>query len=116
MALCRQVIDLVGLHLLQDPGQAAAIGQIAVMENEVPILHMWILVQVVNAIGIEQRRTPLDAVHLVTLLQEELSQIGSILPGHTSNKSLLHFSSKPAFWTPCTRDSNSCSNRPMMTS
>jgi hypothetical protein len=54
MALGRQVIDLVGLDLLHDAYQAAAVGQIAVMQDEIPILDMRVLVQVIDAIGIEQ--------------------------------------------------------------
>ena len=37
VALRRQVVDLVRLHLLDDPDQAGRIGQVAVMQDEAPV-------------------------------------------------------------------------------
>jgi hypothetical protein len=53
MALCGQVIDLVRLHLLNDPNQVRRIRQISVVQLETNVFLVRILVQVIDAIGIE---------------------------------------------------------------
>jgi hypothetical protein len=47
-----------------------------------------ILVQVVDAVGVEQRGAPLDAVHLVALVEQELGQIGAVLAGDAGDPEL----------------------------
>ena len=54
MGLRAQVVDLVGLHLLQDAGQVRAVGQITVVQIEVAVIGMRILIDVVDALGVEQ--------------------------------------------------------------
>jgi hypothetical protein len=58
-----KVVDFVGLYLLNDADQARRIGHVAVMQDEVALGDMRILVQVVDAVRVEQRRTALDAVN-----------------------------------------------------
>jgi hypothetical protein len=48
-----QVVDLVGLHLLHDAQQVGAVGQVAVVQLEAGAVDMRILVQVVDAVGVE---------------------------------------------------------------
>ena len=50
---------------------------------------MGILVEVVNPAGVEATGTALDAVYLITLLQQELSQIAAVLAGDACNEGLL---------------------------
>ena len=57
------------------------------MQDEVAVVDVRILVQVVDAVGVEQRRAALDAVHLVALLEQELGQVGAILAGHARDQS-----------------------------
>ena len=40
-----------------------------------------VLLEVVDALGVEERAAPLDAVHDVALLEQEFGQIGPILAG-----------------------------------
>ena len=68
MALCAEVIDFIGLCFLHDANEVARVAQVAIVQLEVGMLHMWILVDVVHALGVEQRRTALDAVNNVALL------------------------------------------------
>ena len=68
------------------------IGQVAVMQDEAPVALVRILVEVVDAVGVEQRGAALDAVDLVALLEQELGEIGAILAGDAGNKSFLHAS------------------------
>jgi hypothetical protein len=62
-----QVVDLVGLHLLHDAHQVGAVRQVTVVQLEAPVVDVRVLVEVVDAVGVEQRRAALDAVHLVAL-------------------------------------------------
>ncbi len=70
MGLGAQVINLVGLHILEYPRQVGRIGQIAVMEDETLIPRMRVFVDMVDPLRVELRRTALDAVHFVSLFKE----------------------------------------------
>ena len=87
MALGAEVIDLIGLHLLDDPDQVGAVGEVSVVENKSRIAFMWILIEVINPAGVEAASPPLDAMHLVTLIQQEFRQIAAILTGDASDQS-----------------------------
>ena len=50
---------------------------------------MGILVDAVDAGGIEERGTTLDPMNLVSLGQQERSEIGTVLPGNTCDKRFL---------------------------
>ena len=54
LAVYSEVVDLVRLHLLDNADQVGGIGQVAVMEDEVAMLHVWILVEMIDPVGIEQ--------------------------------------------------------------
>ena len=84
MALRRQIVYFVRLHLLQYPDKIRCIGHISVMENESFVLLMGILVQVVDPIGVKQGTASFDPVDHIPLVQEKFRQIRPILPGNTS--------------------------------
>ena len=86
MALRAQVVDLVRLHLVNDAGEVGRIGEIAVMEHELLLRHVRILVDVVHPLGVEQRRAPLDAMHLVPLFQQQFGQVRPVLTGHAGDQ------------------------------
>jgi hypothetical protein len=86
VGLGRQVVDLVGLHFLNDAHQAGGVGQVAVMQHEVAVVDVRILVQVVDAVGVEQAGAAFDAMHLVALFEQELRQIGTVLAGHARDQ------------------------------
>jgi|APEBP8051072433_1049376.scaffolds.fasta_scaffold00708_14 hypothetical protein len=44
------------------------------------------LIQMVDAVGVEQRRAPLDAVHDVALPQQELGEVGAVLAGEAGDE------------------------------
>jgi hypothetical protein len=50
-----EVVDGVGLHLLDDADQAAGIGEVAVVPDELAVRLLRILVDVVDAVGVEER-------------------------------------------------------------
>ena len=43
------------------------VGQVAVVQDEALVVDVRILVEVVDAVGVEERGAALDAVHLVAL-------------------------------------------------
>ncbi len=53
MGLGTQVVDFVGFNLLDDANQAHRVGEVSVVKNKLSIGFVWVLVEVVNAIGIE---------------------------------------------------------------
>ena len=89
VALRRQVVDLVGLHLLDDADEIGRIGQIAIMQLEPHVLLVRILVQMIDAIGIEGRGAALDAMHRVALRQQQFGKVGAILAGDARDQSRL---------------------------
>ena len=82
MALRRQVVDLVRLYLLDYADQVGGVGQISIVEDEILVCYMGILIEVIDAIGIEQRGAPFDTVHDVVFAEQKLRQIGAILAGY----------------------------------
>ena len=54
MGLCAQVIDLVGLHFGNDPRQVGAVGQITVVQLKAGIVCVRILIDVIDALGVER--------------------------------------------------------------
>jgi len=85
MALRREIVNFVGLYGLHDPDQAARIGHVTVVQDELPAPHVRVLVQVIDSIRVEERGAALDAVDLVAFPQEELGEVGAILAGDARN-------------------------------
>ena len=52
MALGAQVVDLIGLHLLDDPDQVGAVGEVAVVEHQARIALVRVLVEVIDPGGV----------------------------------------------------------------
>ena len=92
VALGAEVVDFVGLHLLDDADQAGGIGQVAVVEDEIAVIGVRILVDVVNALGVEGGCPTFDAVDFVALCQQKFGEVGTVLAGDASDKCffLLH--------------------------
>lgn len=81
-----EVVDLVRLHLLDDAHQRGRVGQVTVVQDELAVIDVRVFVQVVDAVGIEERSAALDAVHLVTLLEQEFSEVGAVLAGDAGDE------------------------------
>jgi len=60
--------------------QAARIGQISIVQNKFSVSQVRILIKMVNAVSIEERAAPLDAVNIIAFLEQKLRQIRSVLP------------------------------------
>ncbi|MPN47678.1 hypothetical protein SDC9_195282 [bioreactor metagenome] len=86
MTLRSKVVDLVGLHLLDDADQVGGIGQVAVVQDQAPAWLVRILVEVIDALGVEGGGTTLDAMDLVALFQQKFRQIGAVLTGDSRDQ------------------------------
>ena len=95
MALGTEVVDLVRLHLLQDTGEVRTVRQVAVVQNEVLVLHMRVFVDVVHALRVEGRGAALDAMHFVALGQQELSEVRAVLAGDAGNQTSFRHKQLP---------------------
>ena len=85
MALCSQIVDLVGLDLAHQTDQTGGIGQVTVMQGDSVLLD-----QVVDTSGVGDGSAADDAVDFIPLLQQELCQIGTILTSDTGNQCFFH--------------------------
>jgi hypothetical protein len=56
------------------------------MQDEPPVADLWILVQVVDAVSVEERGPALDAVHRVALVEQELGEVGAVLAGDAGDE------------------------------
>jgi hypothetical protein len=71
---------------LDDPDQAGAVGEIAVVELEADIGFMQVAVEMVDAPGVENRGASFDAVDFIALSQQQFGEIGAVLSGHAGHQ------------------------------
>jgi len=65
VALRREVIDLVGAHVLDEVRKGSAVLEIAVHQAQAVVGRVRILIDALEALGVERARAPHDAVDLV---------------------------------------------------
>jgi hypothetical protein len=68
MAHGGEVIYLVGLHFLDDTDQVGRIGKVSIMQHKMAIGRMRIFIKMIDPLGIKERGTSFDAVHLVSFV------------------------------------------------
>src|SRR5262249_44458532 len=81
MRLRREIINLVRSRLLHDADDIGRVRHVAVMQMERNSRLVGIVNQMIEARGVEGRGTALDAMRHVALGEQELGEIGAILPG-----------------------------------
>jgi hypothetical protein len=84
-----QIVDLVGLYLVDDVSHPRTVGEVAEVEKEARRGLAGVLVQVIDAVGVEARRAPNHAVNFVAFRQQELRQIRAVLARRAREKRLL---------------------------
>ena len=67
MALSTEVVNLVGLHLLDDPLQVAAVAQVSVVQSQADLVRAS-LIKVVDPGGVEAASPALDPMYGIALL------------------------------------------------
>jgi hypothetical protein len=77
MALWRQVVDLIRLHLLDNADEIGEICHVAIMQSEAAVGGMRVLIEVIS---VEERGAALDTVHLVTLLKQNSARYAPSWP------------------------------------
>jgi hypothetical protein len=85
-----EVVDLVRLGLLDDVDQGGRVGHVPVVEDEAPFRIVRVLVQVIDAVGVEQARAALDAVDDVALGEQEFGEVGAVLAGDAGDECGFH--------------------------
>ena len=90
MALRAEVVDLVGLELVEQLHHLHRVGEVAVVQEEPHAVHVGIAVEVVDPAGVEGRGPPDDAVHLVALFEQQLREIGAVLARDAGDEGFLH--------------------------
>ena len=88
VALRGEVVDLLGLHLLDDANQVGGVGEVAVVQDEAPARVVRVLVEMVDAVGVEAGSAALDAVNLVALVEQEFGEVSPVLPGDPGDQRL----------------------------
>ena len=83
MRLGAEVVDLVRADIGQQTDQVRGIGEVTVVEVEAFVIDLWVLVEVVDPVGVEVRGAALDPVDLVALLEQELREVRTVLAGYT---------------------------------
>ena len=86
MGLRAQVVDLVGLDLVDEPDQPGRVAEVPMVQEELDLLLVRIAVEVIYALGVEGGRAADEPVHLVALLEELLGEEGSVLAGDAGDQ------------------------------
>ena len=86
MALGGEIVDLGRPDLLHQPDQVGRIRHVAVMQQERHVAGVRILIEMIDAGGVERGRPPLDAVHGVAEAEQIFGEIGAVLPGNAGDQ------------------------------
>ena len=89
MRLRGEIVNLVRLGFLHDADDIGRVGHVAIVQMEGNALLVRIMDEMVDALGVERRRTALDAMHHISLGQKEFGEIGAILAGHAGDEGHL---------------------------
>ena len=84
-----EVVDLLGLDVAEDPVERGGVVQVAVVENETAVLGVRVLVEVVEARGVEAGGAADESVHLVALREKELGEVRAVLAGDAGDEGFL---------------------------
>jgi len=60
------------------------------MQDEILIFDVWVLVDMVYALGVERRGSAFDAVYFVAFLKEKLREVRTVLTGYAGYKGFFH--------------------------
>ena len=114
MALRRKMIHLVRLRLVHQARQAAPVRHVAIVQEELHPRRVRVLIQMVDTLRIETRRTADQAMHLIPLLQQQLGQIRPVLSRDTRDKcNLAH--DNPFYYSQSSHTSPIIHNSPTRT-
>ena len=90
MALGAKVVDFVRPDLLEEVGERARNGKIAVVEIDPSLGVVEVLVEMVDPVRVEGAGPADEPVDLVTLPEQEFGQIRSVLAGDARDQCFFH--------------------------
>ena len=90
VALGGEVVDLVGLHLLDDADQVASVAEVTIVQMQPRPGDVRVQVEMIDPAGVQRRGATLDAVHLVAEAEQQFGQIRSVLAGDAGDERPLH--------------------------
>ena len=90
MALRPEVVDFVGLQLIQELGQINRVREVAVMEEEPHSIDVRILIKVIDAGRVEGAGPADNPVDFVALGHQQVGQIRPVLTGDSCDECFFH--------------------------
>ena len=79
VALCAEVVYLVRPYLAQHGSQGGCVRKIGVVQEKAWPLFVLVAKDMVDSIGVETRGAALQPMHLITLREQKLRQVGAVL-------------------------------------
>src|SRR5262249_650372 len=86
MALSREIVNLVGLVLLNQADNVGGICKVAIVHEKSRVVLVWINIETIYTRCIERRRSTFHAMHYVPFFQQEAGQMGTVLPRNSRNQ------------------------------
>lgn len=90
MTLRGEIVDFIRrqtVNQIEDPFRAA---QISIVQQEPCIFLVRILINVIDALRVERTGASNHSMHLISMGQEQLRQVGAVLPRDACNQRTLH--------------------------
>ncbi len=91
MALGGEIVNFLRLNLAEQPRQGAGIGQVAIMEEQPVFSQVRVGVNAVQPAGVEGAGAADQAVNLVAFGEQQLREVGTVLPGDAGDEGFFHF-------------------------
>ena len=85
MGLGAEIVDFVGLSDFQNAAEASGISEIAVVQVEAAAGLVGVLIDVVDARGVEAGTAADDAVDGVAFGEKQLAEVGAVLASDAGN-------------------------------
>src|SRR5256885_4687804 len=92
MALAGKVIDFIRLSLGNNAPHRAVILKAGGVKKDTAIVNLWIVVEVSDSRMLKNGRRPDDAVDFVAFVEQELREVGPILPSDACDQRSRHAS------------------------
>ena len=90
VGLRAQIIDFIGLKIIQQLHHLHRIGEIAIVKEKFNPVHMRILVEMIDAAGVERRSAANHAVNFIPFGEQQLGQIRAILARDACDQCFFH--------------------------
>jgi len=84
--LCPEVVELVRINVTKQVDERDPVVEVPEVQEESPIAGVRVLVDPLETLGVKGGRSPDDPVDLVSVVQQELRQIGPVLTGDAGDQ------------------------------